>query len=98
MSSIPNPKSKIGTVSSKSNEITAIPALLDLIDVSGCIVTIDAMGTPKLIAQKITDASADYVWCLKDNYPTLHKQVENWVETAQSKGFKGIDISNKQPG
>jgi predicted transposase YbfD/YdcC len=80
-------------VSSKSNEITAIPALLDLIDVSGCIVTIDAMGTQKLIAQKITDANADYVLCLKDNHPTLHQQVKNWFETAQSQGFKGIDVS-----
>jgi predicted transposase YbfD/YdcC len=83
-------------VDSKSNEITAIPALLEMIDVAGCIVTIDAMGTQKLIAQKIVDANADYILCLKDNHPTLHQQVKNWFETAQSHGFKGIDVSNSQ--
>jgi len=44
----------------KSNEITAIPALLDLLDISGCIVTIDAMGCQKRIAAKIIDKGADY--------------------------------------
>jgi predicted transposase YbfD/YdcC len=51
------------------------------------------MGTQKLIAQKITDADADYVLCLKDNHLTLHQQVKNWFETAQSQGFKGVDVS-----
>jgi len=49
------------TVSSKSNEITAIPALLEMLDISGCIVTIDAMGTQKSIAEKIIAASSDYI-------------------------------------
>ncbi len=83
-------------VDSKSNEITAIPALLELIDVAGCIVTIDAMGTQKLIAQKIIDANADDILCLKDNHPTLHQQVRNWFETAQLQEFKGIDVSISQ--
>jgi len=48
-------------VSSKSNEITAIPALLEMLDISGCIVTIDAMGTQKSIAEKIIAASSDYI-------------------------------------
>jgi len=51
-------------VSSKSNEITAIPALLEMLDISGCIVTIDAMGTQKSIAEKII-ASSDYILSLK---------------------------------
>lgn len=51
----------------KSNEITAIPALLDLLDISGCIVTIDAMGCQKRIAAKIIDKGADYVLALKKN-------------------------------
>jgi len=51
-------------VSSKSNEITAIPALLEMLDISGCIVTI-AMGTQKSIAEKIIAASSDYILSLK---------------------------------
>jgi len=83
-------------VSSKSNEITAIPALLEMLDISGCIVTIDAMGTQKSIAEKIIAASSDYILSLKDNHPTLHQQVKNWFETAQSLGFKGVDVSISQ--
>jgi len=83
-------------VSAKSNEITAIPALLELLDIQGCIVTIDAMGTQKSIAAKITAANADYVLSLKDNHPTLHHQVKSWFETAQLQGFEGVDVSMSQ--
>jgi len=55
----------------KSNEITAIPKLLDLIDVNGSVVTIDAMGTQKDIAAKIVQRGGDYVLALKENHPTL---------------------------
>jgi predicted transposase YbfD/YdcC len=60
----------------KSNEITAIPALLDRIDVQGAVVTIDAMGCQKDIAKKIVDAGGDYVLAVKDNQPTLYAAVE----------------------
>jgi len=60
----------------KSNEITAIPALIDRIDVKGAIVTIDAMGCQKEIAQKIVDAKGDYVLAVKDNQPKLYGAVE----------------------
>lgn len=83
-------------VSSKSNEITAIPALLEILDISGCIVTIDAMGTQKSIAEKIIAAGSDYILSLKDNHPTLHQQLKNWFETAQSFGFKDVDVSISQ--
>jgi predicted transposase YbfD/YdcC len=59
-------------VADKSNEITAIPALLDLLDVEGAVVTIDAMGCQKAIARKIRSRGADYVLAVKDNQPTLH--------------------------
>jgi predicted transposase YbfD/YdcC len=62
-------------VDEKSNEITAIPRLLELIDVSGALVTIDAMGCQKEIAQKILDADADYVLAVKDNQPTLNAAI-----------------------
>jgi len=55
----------------KSNEITAIPRLLDTLDVKGCIVTIDAMGTQTAIARKIREGGAHYVLCVKDNHPKL---------------------------
>ena len=59
----------------KSNEITAIPKLLELLSIQGCIVTIDAMGCQKSISQDIINAKADYVLTLKSNHPYLHRQV-----------------------
>jgi predicted transposase YbfD/YdcC len=63
-------------VSDKSNEITAIPKLLDLICVKGFIITIDAMGCQKDIAHKIIEKGADYILMVKDNQPELKVQVE----------------------
>jgi predicted transposase YbfD/YdcC len=67
-----------------------------MLDISGCIITIDAMGTQKTIAEKIIVANADYILSLKDNHPTLHKQVKNWFETSLSLGFKGVDVNISQ--
>lgn len=69
-------------VQDKSNEITAIPALLELLDLKGCIVTIDAMGTQKNIAAQIQQAEADYILSLKANHPTLFEQVDTWFNKA----------------
>ena len=62
-------------VEDKSNEITAIPALLELLEITGSIITIDSMGTQTEIAQKILDKKGDYVLALKPNHPTLYSQV-----------------------
>ena len=59
-------------VEGKSNEITAIPELLDMLNLKGAIVTIDAMGTQKEIARRIVDKGADYVLALKGNQTSLH--------------------------
>jgi predicted transposase YbfD/YdcC len=59
----------------KSNEITAIPELLRLVDIKGAIITIDAMGTQKAIAEQIVDGGADYVLALKGNQEALHQAV-----------------------
>jgi predicted transposase YbfD/YdcC len=77
-------------VAEKSNEITAIPKLIDLLDVKGAVITIDAMGCQKAIAEKIVDAGGDYVLTVKGNQNTLHDQI--------SKHFNNIfDIEhNKQ--
>ncbi|MEK7412838.1 MAG: ISAs1 family transposase [Planctomycetota bacterium] len=68
----------------KSNEITAIPELLRLVDIQGTIITIDAMGTQKAIAAQIVDSGADYVLALKGNQETLQQAVIDHV-VAQSK-------------
>lgn len=80
-------------VEDKSNEITAIPGLLELLDIAGSIITIDAIGTQTEIAKKIIDKKADYVLTLKANHPTLHSQVQEWFETARANNFSGIDFS-----
>jgi predicted transposase YbfD/YdcC len=65
----------------KSNEITAIPVLLKMLDVQGCIVTIDAMGCQKAIAQQIVEQGADYVLALKPNQGHFYAAVEQWFQT-----------------
>ena len=72
-------------VAEKSNEITAIPALLDLLDVSGHTVTIDAMGCQRSIAKKIRDRGADYVLALKGNQGTLNDDVRLFLQTEAAK-------------
>jgi predicted transposase YbfD/YdcC len=78
-------------VDDKTNEITAIPELLDMLELSGCIVTIDAMGCQKEIAQKILDKDADYVLAVKDNQPTLREKIEQMFTDAE-----GIDFAHTQ--
>ena len=80
-------------VEDKSNEIKAIPALLNLLDITGCIITIDAMGTQTEIAGQIIEKGANYVLCLKANHPTFYTQVKTWFENQKAKGFKEIEYS-----
>jgi len=74
----------------KSNEITAIPALLDLLDIKGSIVTIDAMGCQKAIAKKICDKEADYVIAVKGNQGHLHQSIKDFFAICQSDNFKNV--------
>ena len=83
-------------VEDHSNEITAIPALLELIDLTGAIVTIDAMGTQQAIVAQIQEKKADYVLALKGNHPTLLAQVKNWFNQARAENFEGIELSYDQ--
>lgn len=80
-------------VEDHSNEITAIPALLELIDISGAIITIDAMGTQTEIVRLIRQKKADYVVALKSNHPTLYNQVKDWFATAKNQNFMGSEMS-----
>jgi predicted transposase YbfD/YdcC len=70
------------TVDEKSNEITAIPRLLELLDLHGALVTIDAMGCQKEIARKIVDGGGDYLLAVKDNQPHLLADIQESVTTA----------------
>jgi len=67
-------------VADKSNEITAVPQLLRVLELSGCIVTIDAMGCQKNIAKEIKEADADYVLALKGNQETVHEEVKTFLD------------------
>jgi predicted transposase YbfD/YdcC len=71
----------------KSNEITAIPELLKLVDIQGSIITIDAMGTQKAIAATIIDRKADYVLALKGNQETLQQAVINHIDEQSKNDF-----------
>ena len=74
----------------KSNEITAIPQLLDLLDLQGCTVTIDAMGCQREIPRKIVDGGADYVLAVKDNQGQLYEGIRDLFEGAAALGFDGV--------
>jgi predicted transposase YbfD/YdcC len=67
-------------VAEKSNEITAVPELLRVLELSGCIVTLDAMGCQKKIAREITEADAQYVLALKGNQETVHAEVKSFLD------------------
>jgi predicted transposase YbfD/YdcC len=71
----------------KSNEITAIPELLQLVDIKGAIITIDAMGTQKAIAEKVIEQKADYVLALKGNQETLHQDVIDYLDEQVANNF-----------
>ena len=74
----------------KSNEITAIPELLRLVDIKGAIITIDAMGTQKAIAEQIIEGEADYVLALKGNQGTLHQAVINYIDEQSENDFTNV--------
>jgi len=80
-------------VAEKSNEIVAIPALLDMMAIEGAVVTIDAMGCQRAIAKKIKDKNADYIIALKGNQTTLHEDVNLFVAEQKAVDFKDTTIS-----
>lgn len=78
-------------VNEKSNEITAIPELLRVLDLAGAVVSIDAMGCQTAIAQQIVEQQADYVLALKGNQGNLHEDVEQLFKHAHQQQFSGIE-------
>src|SRR5579871_364053 len=78
-------------VAEKSNEITAIPLLLEVLDLEGALVTIDAMGCQKEIARQIVERGGDYVLAVKDNQPSLAADVQELFGEVLVPGTKGLD-------
>jgi predicted transposase YbfD/YdcC len=85
-----------GACDEKSNEITAIPELLRLVDIKGAIITIDAMGTQKAIAAQIIDSEADYVLALKGNQETWHQAVIAYIDEQSQDDFAKVDARRHQ--
>jgi predicted transposase YbfD/YdcC len=83
-------------VDQKSNEITAIPKLLGLLDVSGCLVTIDAMGCQTEIAEKIVEGKADYVLAAKGNQPTLYEGIVGFFLDQMEDDFARVKVSRHE--
>lgn len=77
-------------VNDKSNEITAIPALLALLDITGCIITIDAMGCQTEIARQIVDQGGDYLLAVKKNQGNLYEDIAFFFDLAQQNGFADV--------
>lgn len=76
----------------KSNEITAIPAVLRLVDLAGATITIDAMGTQKAIAEQIVESGGDYVLALKANQETLHDAVIDYVIEQMENDYANVEV------
>ena len=81
-------------VEGKSNEITALPELIKILDLAGCIVTIDAMGCQREIVKKIVEKDADYVIAVKKNQPTLYEQIKQLFRQAIETHGKGLNMSS----
>ena len=84
-------------VADKSNEITAVPELLRVLELSGCIVTIDAMGCQKKIAKEIKEADADYVLALKGNQETVHGEVKAFLDQTVAQTQVQLPPGAKRP-
>jgi predicted transposase YbfD/YdcC len=83
-------------VDDKSNEITAVPELLRALDISGCIITTDAMGCQKEIASLVVEGKGDYVLALKDNHPLLSEDVQLLFDDLEDSRFKAYDYDVEQ--
>jgi len=78
----------------KSNEITAIPELLGLLDLKGAVVTIDAMGCQKEIDRDIIDEGGQYVVAVKENQPDLSEDIERVFDEVLDRGEPGVDFTD----
>lgn len=80
----------------KSNEITVIPKLIDMINIEDTVVSMDAMGTQKVIAEKIIDKKGDYVLALKSNHPTFYEEVEDFFQQSIKSDFNHVETERRK--
>lgn len=80
-------------VDEKSNEITAVPKLLEILELEGCIVTMDAMGCQKKHAEQIINKGGDYIFALKGNQGNFHQEVADYCQDAINCSFDGVEVS-----
>lgn len=83
-------------VAEKSNEITAIPLLVNALCLAGCVVTIDAMGCQKEIARCLREAQADYVLAVKGNQPTLHQTITRYFDALEEHEAAGVEFQHRE--
>ena len=85
-------------VEEKSNEITAVPQLMDMLDLKGCVVTADALNCQRIIAAKAVEKKADYVLAVKGNQPTLHKELSLFMDKLSRDSEPGFESVEKDHG
>jgi predicted transposase YbfD/YdcC len=85
-------------VEEKSNEITAVPQLMDMLDLKGCVVTADALNCQRTIAAKALEKEADYVLTVKGNQPTLHKELSQFMDKLSTDSAPGFESIEKDHG
>lgn len=85
-------------VEEKSNEITAMPQLMDMLDLKGCIITADALNCQKNIAAKAVEKKADYVLSVKGNHPVLHSELKQYMDDLASRDAPGFESLEKEHG
>lgn len=85
-------------VEEKSNEITAVPQLMDMLDLKGCVVTTDAMNCQKAVAEKAIEKKADYVLAVKGNHPTMYDEIVRYMDAFASERPAGFETLEKGHG
>jgi predicted transposase YbfD/YdcC len=85
-------------VEEKSNEITAIPQLMDMLDLKGCVVTADALNCQKAIAAKALEKKADYVLALKNNHPLMYKEASAFMDSISVQNLPAFETIEKEHG
>jgi predicted transposase YbfD/YdcC len=86
------------TVDEKSNEITAVPQLMDMLDLKGCVVTADALNCQKTVAQKAVEKKADYVLAVKGNHPVMYEEIRCYMDALATKTPAGFESVEKEHG
>jgi len=85
-------------VEEKSNEITALPRLMDMLDLQGCVVTADALNCRKVVARKAVEQQADYVLAVKGNHPAMHDEIKRYMDALAGSTPAGFETVEKDHG